>query len=324
MASFGVWLLVGLPVVAQGADSWQRMAQWAVAYILFAILFATDRLALAAACVIVTVLLLCDGFEGALLALIAMRLGARMMNVRSGVLWIVIQTLALAVAVTIHWSLRPALLLAPPYLGFQLLAFFTMRFHALAADRGRIAERLRITHELHDALGHHLTALTLNLEAALQRTDGEARRDVEKAQSMARQLLADVRAIVVGQNERVDIAQALETIVASVPQPRVHLEIDPDFRIDDPERAHIVLRCVQEIVTNSARHSGANNLWIAIERAGNQFRIRANDDGRGTAEHSRDGFGLRGMRERLESAGGKLSIDSQPGIGFSIVAVLPS
>ena len=39
MASFGVWLLVGLPVVAQGADSWQRMAQWAVAYILFAILF---------------------------------------------------------------------------------------------------------------------------------------------------------------------------------------------------------------------------------------------------------------------------------------------
>src|SRR5438067_947308 len=187
MASFGVWLLVGLPVVAQGADSWQRMAQWAVAYILFAILFATDRLALAAACVIVTVLLLCDGFEGALLALIAMRLGARMMNVRSGVLWIVIQTLALAVAVTIHWSLRPALLLAPPYLGFQLLAFFTMRFHALAADRGRIAERLRITQELHDALGHHLTALTLNLEAALQRTDGEARRHVEKAQSMARQ-----------------------------------------------------------------------------------------------------------------------------------------
>jgi signal transduction histidine kinase len=324
IASFGVWLLVGLPVVAQGADSWQRMAQWAIAYILFAILFATDRLALAAACVIVTVLILADGFEGALLALIAMRLGMRDMSVRNGILWIVVQTLALAVAITIHWSLRPALLLAPPYLGFQLLAFFTMRFHAMAADRGRIAERLRIAQELHDALGHHLTALTLNLEAALQRTDGEAKRDVEKAQSMARQLLADVRAIVVGQNERVDIAQALETIVAGVPQPRVHLEIDPDFRIDDPERAHIVLRCVQEIVTNSARHSGANNLWIVIERAGNQFRIRANDDGRGSGEHSRDGFGLRGMRERLERAGGKLRIDSQPGIGFSIVAVLPS
>src|SRR5713226_5880922 len=172
IASFGVWLLVGLPVVAQGADSWQRMAQWAVAYVLFAILFATDRLALAAACVIVTVLLLADGFEGALLALIAMRLGTRM-NVRNGVLWIVIQTLALAAAITIHWSLRPALLLAPPYLGFQLLAFFTMRFHAMAADRGRIAERLRIAQELHDALGHHLIALTLNLEAALQRTTGD-------------------------------------------------------------------------------------------------------------------------------------------------------
>ena len=329
VASFGVWFLVGLPVVVQAADSWQRMAQWAIAYILFGILFAIDLhrpsltlLALASASIIVTVLLLCDGFEGALMALIAMRLASRV-SIRNGVLWIIIQTLLLGIAITIHWSLRPALLLAPPYLGFQLLAFFTVRFHEIAADRGRLAERLRIAQELHDALGHHLTALTLNLEAALQRSEGDAKRDVQNAQNLARQLLADVRSIVAEQNDALDLARALEAIVAGVPEPHVHLDIDRDLRIDDPERAHIVLRCVQEIVTNAVRHSGAGNLWITIERDNGSFRIRAHDDGRGS-DASHDGFGLRGMRARLERAGGELRIDTKPGCGFAVVAVLPS
>jgi signal transduction histidine kinase len=329
IASFAVWLLVGLPVVALGATTWQRMAEWAVAYVLFAVLFAADLrrpslplLALAAMSIVVTVLLLCDGFEGALMALIAMRLGGRL-RVRAGVAWIAAQTLLLGAAIAIHWSLRPALLLAPPYLGFQLLAFFTVRFHEAAADRSRVAERLRIAQELHDALGHHLTALTLNLEAALQRTEGEAKRDVQKAQTMARRLLADVRSIVAEESDPFDLAATLETIVAGVPQPRVHLDVDGALHIDDPERAHIVLRCVQEIVTNAVRHSGAGNLWIAIERDGGGFRIRARDDGRGS-EARAEGFGLRGMRERIERIGGELRIDTQPGSGFAVVAVLPS
>jgi len=328
IAAFGAWFLVGLPVVVQGATTWQRMAEWLVAYVLFALLFAEDlrrpsllMLGAASASILVTVLLLCDGFEGALMVLIAMRLGERM-SVRGGVAWIVVQTLLLATAVTIHWSLRPALLLAPPYLGFQLLAFFAIRFHALAADRGRIAERLRIAQDLHDALGHHLTALTLNLEAALQRTDGDAQNDVRKAQSLARQLLADVRAIVAEENSTVDIARELETIVAGIPRPHVHLDIDRNLRIVDPDRAHIVLRCAQEIVTNAVRHSGADNLWIAIE-GGDPVRIRARDDGRGS-DQTQHGFGLRGMRSRLERAGGELQIETRPGHGFNVIAVLPS
>src|SRR4029078_11075717 len=169
--------------------------------VLFAILFAADLrrpslplLALAAMAIVVTVLLLCDGFEGALMALIAMRLGGRL-RVRAGVAWIAAQTLLLGVAIAIHWSLRPALLLAPPYLGFQLLAFFTVRFHEAAADRSRVAERFRLAQEMRAPLGQHLTALTLNLESALQRTVGEAKLDVQKAQTMARQLLADRRSL---------------------------------------------------------------------------------------------------------------------------------
>ncbi|HKR66733.1 MAG TPA: ATP-binding protein, partial [Thermoanaerobaculia bacterium] len=119
----------------------------------------------------------------------------------------------------------------------------------------------------------------------------------------------------------VNLAAALETLVAGVPKPRIHLDVDRELRVDDPEQAHIILRCTQEIATNAARHSGAENLWIVIERDGRGFRIRAHDDGSGSAE-SRDGFGLRGMRARLEHAGGELRIATQPGRGFDVVALV--
>src|SRR5436190_5152512 len=221
LATAGVvaWVMVGLPVVVQGAISATLLAQWGVAYALFIALFlfglrrpSLPLLGAAVAAVVVTVLLLCDGFEGALLVLIAMRLGARV-GWRTGLAWIAVQTLLLAAAVTIHWNGRAAWLLAPPYLGFQLLAFLVYRamerqmaanaelraLQEIVADSSRTSERLRIAQELHDALGHHLTALTLNLEAALRRTAGEAHADVEKAQTLARRLLGDVRAIVADQ-----------------------------------------------------------------------------------------------------------------------------
>ncbi len=71
-----------------------------------------------------------------------------------------------------------------------------------------------------------------------------------------------------------------------------------------------------------ARHSGARNLWIVVEREGDAFRMAAHDDGRGS-DGSKDGFGLRGMRERVEKAGGELRIATRPGGGFNVTAMLP-
>jgi signal transduction histidine kinase len=62
-------------------------------------------------------------------------------------------------------------------------------------------------------------------------------------------------------------------------------------------------------------------LWIVVRREGGEVRIVARDDGRGSA--SAAGFGLRGMRERVERAGGGLRIESQPGRGFDVTAWLP-
>ena len=76
-------------------------------------------------------------------------------------------------------------------------------------------------------------------------------------------------------------------------------------------------------MTNAARHSGAENLWITVRRSGDAFEVRARDDGRGRGA-ARDGFGLRGMRERIERAGGELTIESDSGRGFALTAFLPS
>ena len=343
-AGLTAWLMVGLPVIIQGANVPGTMPRWTVAFVLFGVLFLADLrdprrsfLAMEVLCIVVMVLLLCDGFEGSLLVLIAMRLPS-LMDRKRGLAWIAIQTLLLAGAVAFHWNGRSAWLLAPPYFGFQILAFFTfeilnreLRTNAhlramqdLVADGGRLAERLRIARELHDALGHHLTALTLNLEAALVRTDGAAHGDVAKAQALARTLLADVRSIVAGKNadDCLDLGRALRTLVADLPRPRVQLEADPSLRVADPEQGLVILRCVQEVVTNAARHSGAQNLWITVRRNERGFEVRARDDGRGRGV-SRDGFGLQAMRERIESAGGALTFESGGEPGFALTAFLP-
>jgi signal transduction histidine kinase len=344
------WLLVGVPAIVRHAGAPPVDIRWVAAFaVLTAALLASVRrshvllLLAQSAAALALVALRCNGYEGILLAVVAMQLGTRL-DRRTGIAWILVQTAVLTAATATQFSPRAAFLLAPPYLGFQLVAFFIFDFMArevaaraaladanrelramqdVLADSSRISERLRIAHELHDALGHRLTTLTLNLEAALQRTQGAARANVETAQSLAREVLTDVRAIVAGSPgaDGVQLEHALETLVSAVPQPRVHLQVAEGLRIADPEKAHVLLRCVQEIVTNAVRHSAAENLWIVVHRDDGAVRIVAHDDGRGSVE--RDGFGLRGMRERLERGGGALRITSQPGQGFGVTAILP-
>jgi len=312
------WLAVAVPLIIESSHSLPRLGLWAVSWLAFGIALQRNWLVVEVAAVIGMVLTMCDGFEGTLLVIVAMQL---VMPRRRAFVWIGVQTLLLAIAVGIHWTPRSALLLTPPYLGFQLLAFLTIE----SIDRSsRMAERLRISRDLHDTIGHHLTALSLNLEAALQRTSGDAHEKIEVAQSLARSLLGDVREIVASmESERgVDLAREIRMLAAEVPCPRIELKIADDVRVDHPERARTIIRCTQEIITNAARHSGAEHLWIVIDVEDGAVRIRAHDDGRGSDEVAA-GFGLRSMRSRVEDAGGELRIASGAGHGFDVTALVP-
>ena len=92
--------------------------------------------------------------------------------------------------------------------------------------------------------------------------------------------------------------------------------------LDDPERAHVLLRCTQEIITNAVRHAQAQVLRLRYGWDGEAIRLQARDDGRGT-ESPDAGNGLAGMRERLATYGGELEVESAPGQGFTLRLHLP-
>ncbi len=355
------WLGVGLPIWMQiSTVTPARLAGWLPAWLLFAAAFrvtaggrelprkiALALLAFQAACVIFVVGILCNGYEGTLLVLVAMQLASRLSR-KAGLAWIGVQTVLLGIAIGIHWSPRPALLLTPPYLGFQILAFLVLaalereargreelaRANAelrsareLLAQSSRAAERLRIARELHDAVGHRLVALSLNLEVASHRVEGEALEPIQVAQSLNRQVLTDIGEIVdtLGRAQRLDLRRALEAMTGEIPRPRVHLRLPDDLdelTLEDAGVAHLLLRCCQEIVTNAAKHAGAENLWLDVTQEDGAIEVRARDDGRG-AEAVAAGRGLAGMRERLESAGGSLEVATRPGMGFAVAALVP-
>jgi signal transduction histidine kinase len=284
---------------------------------------------------------------GILLLIVAVAL-PWLLSMLPAVSWLIIQNVLLAITLSRlpQVSLSDASLEAGLFLGMSMFAFVSsvvvLRENAardelrrvnselqatqsLLAENTRIAERVRIARELHDLVGHHLTALTLNLEVVTHLVDGKVLEHVQQAHSLARLLLADVREVVsdMRRDDMVDLADALHTLIGGVPKPQIHLDLPSEEVKTEPERALVLLRCVQEMITNSVRHAQARNLWIRLTMTRDGLAMSARDDGIG-ADKVAVGNGLSGMAERLKQLGGKLEIESEPGSGFALHAWLPT
>lgn len=290
-----------------------------------------------------------SGIAALLLASIAVVL-PWLLPLRVGIVWMVVQNFSMVpVFASIRdpvYSLSDAFLQSSLYLGFIVLAFICavvtkqqveareeqrrlnselQATRTLLAESSRLGERMRISRDLHDLAGHHLTALSLNLEVASHLPGQEARAHVLKAQAVAKQLLGDVRDVVsqLREVDDIDLTAALERLVEGVPGLAIHVELPPRFSVEDPRRAQVLLRCAQEIITNALRHSGASNLWLRFERdADREMIIHARDDGRGAAAW-KPGNGLAGMRERLAHYGGRIDVATARGHGFALDVRLP-
>ncbi|NND45264.1 MAG: sensor histidine kinase [Xanthomonadales bacterium] len=284
---------------------------------------------------------------GGILLLIVAGLLPWTLQVWPATAWLVVQNMLLGLVISRipEVELTDAALTAGVFLGVSLFAFVSsvaaLRQHeardqlrkvnselratqALLTENTRMAERVRIARELHDLVGHHLTALTLNLEVVTHLVDGKAKEHVGQARELAKMLLADVREVVsdMRRGDQVDLTRALRTLVEGVPEPHIHLDLPSDLVMIDPEKAHLLLRCLQEIITNSVRHARARNLWIRLSTSQDGIAMSARDDGRGVSK-VQAGNGLRGMRERLSQLGGKLEVESQKGAGFTLHAWIP-
>ena len=191
----------------------------------------------------------------------------------------------------------------------------------LLEESTRTAERLRISRDLHDSIGHKLTVLSLELEAARHSEDEAARTHVEKASSVAREVLGDLRATVSEMREESsDLTGALQGVVDGIPSLDIAVSVDEDVRVDGDVQ-EVLVRAVQEIATNTMRHADAHQLQIRVRyEEDGAVRLEALDDGRGAA-HPVPGNGLRGMIERFDAIDGDVELDGSN--GFGIVARVP-
>ena len=185
----------------------------------------------------------------------------------------------------------------------------------------RIAERERISRDLHDLLGHSLSLIALKAELAgkLARRDADAcAREIADIEASARQALAEVRAAVTGFRQS-GLAQALAGARASLAAAEVALTEQVERFALAPAAEHVVALAVREAVTNIVRHAGARSCTLSLVQEDGHAVLRVADDGQLRSEAGlRHGNGLDGMRERVSAAGGRLALRVRDGLELEL------
>jgi len=214
------------------------------------------------------------------------------------------------------------------------LAVANTRLYELSAQAEELAtmrERTRVARDIHDGLGHHLTVVGMQVQAAravLASDPAKADRLLGQAEEQARQALGSVRESVTalrGARPVEPLPQQLRTLadeVAAAGLP-TSVDIEGDERRLDGDVQVALYRVAQEGLTNVRKHARAHAATVRLSYLPKAVVLEVNDDGRGI-DGSSGGFGLVGIRERAERLGGSLTIESTPGTGVTVRVELPA
>lgn len=185
-------------------------------------------------------------------------------------------------------------------------------YRALSKEVTIVSERERVARDVHDVLGHSLTVITVKSELARRLLDVDperAKAELDDVMALSRTALAEVRATVSGLRvARLDVE--LEAAAAALGGADIAADLPADPSVADPRHRIVLAWVLREAVTNVVRHSGASRCTVTLRPNG----ILVEDDGAGLAGVP-EGNGLRGLRERVASVGGRLDIGS--GVGGS-------
>ncbi|WP_437113741.1 sensor histidine kinase [Streptomyces roseoverticillatus] len=202
---------------------------------------------------------------------------------------------------------------------------------AAQREAGRLAERQRLAREIHDTLAQGLSSIVLLARAAETAAPDTARERVREIGLTASDNLAEARRFVQALTppalEDAPLPEALRRVTArTVPGAVFRLDGDPCTLPMETEVA--LLRLTQEALANVARHANADRTAVTLAFLDGQVTLDVYDDGVGFApgDGPADGrrtFGLHGMRERIAALGGTLTVESAPGEGTAIAAVVP-
>jgi signal transduction histidine kinase len=213
----------------------------------------------------------------------------------------------------------------------RLQAELRARLEDLRASRARIVhagdtERRRLERNLHDGAQQRLVSVSIALglaTSALATRPEEAREIVSSAQRELGDALAELRELARGIHPAILTAQglpaALDALGARVPVP-VELDVAPGRLTEAVEAAAYYV--VAETVTNAVKYAEAQRVRVEIARAEGEVVVTVSDDGRGGADPAA-GSGLRGLADRVEALDGRFAVDSPPGGGTTVTAVLP-
>jgi signal transduction histidine kinase len=191
-----------------------------------------------------------------------------------------------------------------------------------------VSERRRLERNLHDGAQQRLVALAVQLRM-LEKKLGEPERAGTILRGAAHELeqaLAELRELARGLHPAVlsdrGLAPALETLASRSPLP-LSVEGVPEERLAEPVEAAVYF-VVAESLTNAVKHAEASELRVRMRAEASEVLVEIADDGRGGADlGGGNGSGLRGLADRVEALGGQLAVESPPGAGTTVRAVLP-
>jgi signal transduction histidine kinase len=197
-------------------------------------------------------------------------------------------------------------------------------------------ERVSMARDIHDGLGHHLTVLSIQLQAAekhLQANPELAKQAVHQAREEARAALSEVRQSVAALREAPldgdSLPAALKKMIETFNE---RAALPADFSTQGKPQpigasaAQTLYRAAQECLTNAQKHAaGATRVQVRLEWQTDGVSLRVCDDGRNNPndKEKESGFGLAGMRERVLHLAGSLEAGLQPGGGFCVIIRLP-
>jgi signal transduction histidine kinase len=209
-----------------------------------------------------------------------------------------------------------------------------LRFYAVQAEElATVRERNRLAREIHDSLGHYLTTVNMQLEAAravMECDPAKAMDALQKAQALTREGLADVRRSVASLRASPAAERPLPDALAELAADSCSSGLPTELTITGTPRdltpaAQLTLfRAAQEGLTNVRRHAQARRADLVLDFAmPGVVRLTLRDDGKG-AVPAEGGFGLLGIRERVHLLAGEVVITTSPGTGFTLEITLPA
>ena len=202
-----------------------------------------------------------------------------------------------------------------------------------AEEMATIQERNRLAREIHDNLGHYLTVVNVQIEAAqavMTREPERAQDALSKAQKLTKDGLTAVRQSVAALRESpIDSRTLIDAIGSLVQEVRssglvVEFEVMGERRSLDSQTKLALYRAAQEGLTNVRKHAHASRADVVLDyNLPHTVRLSIKDNGVGQSAAAGQGFGLIGMRERIQMLGGRLEIASGAGKGFLLETAVP-